>query len=77
LGSATTRVIVGEFIGGEKTPKIIGAGEYPSQGMRRGYITDQNAATHSIRKAVEQAEKSSGIKIKRGFHIHQWNELKK
>ena len=30
VGTTTTRVVVGEFIKGEKTPKIIGVGEAPT-----------------------------------------------
>ncbi len=62
-----TRVVVGEFLKGEKNPKIIGVGESPSLGMRRGYVVDAFALTKSIKNAVSMAEKSSGIKIKRAF----------
>jgi len=58
---------VGEFLKGEKNPKIIGIGESETFGLRHGYVIDQNEATISIKKAVEMAEKSSGIKIKRAF----------
>ncbi|HEV7702282.1 MAG TPA: cell division protein FtsA [Candidatus Paceibacterota bacterium] len=67
LGSETTRVIVGEFVTGEKNPKIVGAGEAPSGGMRHGYIVDPEAAVAGVRDALAMAEKSSGIKIKRAF----------
>ena len=32
VGSSMTRVVVGEFLKGEKNPKIIGVGETPTQG---------------------------------------------
>ncbi|MFA6520487.1 MAG: cell division protein FtsA [Candidatus Paceibacterota bacterium] len=67
VGSQTTRVVVGEFLKGEKNPKIIGAGETPTLGMRHGYVTNSDLAATSIKTAVEQAEKSSGIKIKKAF----------
>jgi len=63
----TTRVVVGEFIKGEKNPKIIGVGEYPTTGLRHGYVTNGTLAVNSIRSAVAQAEKTSGITIKRAF----------
>lgn len=62
-----TRVVVGEFLKGEKNPKIIGVGESETIGMRHGYITSLNDASSSIKKAVLQAEKNSNIKIKRAF----------
>lgn len=67
LGSGTTRVIVGEFIKGEKNPKIIGVGESESKGVRHGYITNSADATLSLKNAIAIAEKTSGIKIKRAF----------
>lgn len=67
MGSAVTRVVVGEFAKGETIPKIIGIGEAPSEGLRHGYITNLDEAVISIRKAVEHAERTSGIKIKRAF----------
>ncbi len=56
---------MGEFSAGQQTPKIIGAGEAPSIGIRRGYIADANAAVSSIKQAVSQAEKSANIKIRK------------
>lgn len=67
VGSSMTRVVVGEFLKGEKNPKIIGAGESETFGMKHGYIIDSTQATISVKNAVEMAEKYSGIKIKRAF----------
>ncbi len=67
VGSGTTRVVVGEFLKGEKNPKVIGVGESPTLGMRRGYVTDENLVASSVKEAVGLAEKTSGIKIKRAF----------
>ena len=67
IGSTTTKVVVGEFLKGEKNPKIIGVGESESKGMRHGYVVDISEAAKSLRSAISSAEKSSGIKIKRAF----------
>jgi cell division protein FtsA len=67
VGSSTTRVVVGEFIKGEKNPKIIGVGESPTLGMRRGYVTNENLVAVSVKNAVMEAEKTSGLKIRRAF----------
>lgn len=61
------RVVVGEFIKGEKNPRIIGEGIYPTEGMRYGYVINGALVTNSVRNAVLLAEKSSNIKIKRAF----------
>ncbi len=63
----TTRVVVGEFLKGEKNPKIIGVGENATLGLRHGYVVNQTLATTSIKNAIILAEKSSGLKIKRAF----------
>lgn len=62
-----TRVVVGELLKGEKNPKIIGIGESPTSGLRRGYVVDFAPAVVSIKNAVAIAEKNSGLKIKRAF----------
>ncbi len=67
MGTTTTRVVVGEFIKGEKNPKIIGIGEAETRGMRHGYVVQYTDAVVSLKQAIAQAEKTSGIKIKRAF----------
>lgn len=67
VGSTSTRVVVGEFLKGEKNPKIIGIGESETLGMRHGFVVDPALLLVSIKTAVETAEKTSTIKIKRAF----------
>ncbi|MFA5778372.1 MAG: cell division protein FtsA [Candidatus Paceibacterota bacterium] len=67
VGSSMTRVVVGEFLKGEKNPRVIGMGENTTLGLRHGYVVNSDLAKTSIKNAVAQAEKSSGIKIKRAF----------
>lgn len=59
--------MVGEFVKGEKYPKILGIGEAPTSGMRHGYVTSAKEVTQSIEQAVHNAEKTSGIKIRRAY----------
>lgn len=63
----TTRVVVGEFLKGEKNPRIIGVGESTTLGMRHGYVVNSSLVTTSIKNAIAVAEKTSNLKIKRGF----------
>src|SRR5690349_21028568 len=67
VGSTKTRVVVGEFIKGEKVPKVIGAGESQSAGLRHGYVVNSSLASQSVKEAVLAAERSSGVKIKRAL----------
>jgi cell division protein FtsA len=59
--------VVGEFIKGEKNPKVIGVGEALTEGLRHGYVVNPSLVVVSVRNAVAMAEKTSGIKIKRAF----------
>ena len=65
LGSTKTKVVVGEFLKGEKNPKVIGVGESETRGIRHGYVINSTDAVNSVRNAVANAEKSSNTKIKR------------
>ena len=67
VGSSMTRVVVGEFLKGEKNPKIIGVGENVTLGMRHGYVVNSSLVAASINSAVKMAERTSGLKIKRCF----------
>lgn len=48
-------------------PKIIGSGFAESKGMRHGYIINHSDVIKSLRRAIVQAEKTSGIKIKKAY----------
>ncbi len=65
IGSQTTRLIIAETTKGEKYPKILCAVENETKGIRHGYITDIDQFTRSIKKITNNAEKISGIKIKK------------
>ena len=67
VGSAVTRVVVGEFFKGEKNPKVVGVGESETKGIRHGYVINISEAVSSLKNAISMAEKNSGIKIRRAF----------
>jgi len=68
IGSAVTKVIVAESQSGEKSkPRIIGVGFANSEGVRHGYIVDSEEAAKSLRKAIDQAQKSSGYLIRKAY----------
>lgn len=49
------------------TPQIIGTGYAESRGLRNGYIINESDVVRSVRNAVAQAEKASGVKIKNAY----------
>ncbi len=63
IGSTTIRVIVGKQESELGTPSIIGVGEAPSSGIRRGVIVDIDEAVSSISEALEKAERMTGLTI--------------
>jgi cell division protein FtsA len=42
---------------------VLGSGHRAAQGIKRGYVTDMQAATHAVRDAIERAEKLAGTSI--------------
>lgn len=48
---------------GEKSLRILGVGIEPALGIKRGAVIDIAAATQSIAKSIEKAERSSGLEI--------------
>ena len=69
IGTHQVKVVVTEYGNGKNggLPKIIGTGFAQSKGLRHGYIINQTDTIKSIGTAVNQAEKSTGIKIKKAF----------
>jgi cell division protein FtsA len=55
-------MIMGETETGEL--QVLGSGHRASAGVKRGYVTDMEAAAHAIRDAVERAEKSAGTTVR-------------
>ena len=44
---------------------VLGSGHRAAQGIKRGYVTDMQAATHSVRDAIERAEKMANVDIQK------------
>ena len=63
IGTSSVKVIIGEMI--NDTLNIIGVGNVKSEGLKKGSIVDIDETVHSIKKAVEQAERMVGIQINR------------
>lgn len=62
IGTSRTRCVIGEPSenGGMN---IIGFGQAESRGLRRGIVTTTDSVAESIKKAVEEAERVSGLEI--------------
>lgn len=62
IGTSRIRCVVGES-GERGIMNIIGVGQAESRGLRRGIVTSAESVSASIRKAVEEAERVSGLDI--------------
>ncbi len=67
IGTSSVKAVIAEYHEGETMPEILGTGIAESKGLRHGYVVNAKEVAESIRAAVAQAEKSSGVKIKRAF----------
>ena len=63
IGSSTIKVLIGEMSNNQL--RVIGVGSVKSNGIRKSTIVDIEATVQSIKKAVEQAERMTGIKVER------------
>lgn len=61
IGSSSIKVLIGEM--SDDQLHVIGVGHVKSTGVRKGAIVDIDATVQSIKKAVDQAERMTGIKI--------------
>ncbi len=61
IGTSSVKVIIGEMV--NDSLNVIGVGNVPSEGLRKGAIVDIDETVQSIRRAIEQAERMIGMEI--------------
>lgn len=77
IGTTKICTVVGEMRDNEVS--VIGCGLQPSRGIKKGVIINMDSTVESIKKAVEEAEKTVGFNIKTvvtgiaGSHIKGFN----
>jgi cell division protein FtsA len=68
VGTSKVRAAIASIKGKEeKRPKIIGIGESSSSGMRKGVVVDIEEMTKTIKRAIDQAERASGVSVEKAF----------
>src|SRR5439155_16282071 len=78
IGTSKICVVVGEGRP-DGTIKILGVGQAPSRGVRKGEIVDFETAMKCVHEAVVDAEQKSDVMIRSvyvgvaGAHIHSFN----
>ena len=78
VGTSRITCIIGEPGEGGHV-EVVGIGESESKGLRKGVVVDPEAAVESITRAVEEAERMSGLEAEEvainlsGSHIMSFN----
>lgn len=81
IGSSKTAVVIAEVSGDapqRAQVKVLGVGQARTGGIRREIVTDIEATTESVRKAVKEAELMAGVSVQTlytgiaGEHVHAW-----
>lgn len=78
IGTTKICCVIAERVGESKI-EIIGVGNVPSRGMRKGVVVNLDETIKAIKMAVEEAELMSGIAVEKAFvglaggHIRSFN----
>ena len=70
VGSCAVRVAVGKLVpsaDGKEQIHIVGAVEVPSSGIHKGTVTNLEDAVSSVSRALEQAERITGLPLNRAW----------
>lgn len=67
LGSATVRVVVAKRDGATGELLLMGVGEGPVEGVQKGVVTDVEEAVASLSRALDVAERVSGLPVERAY----------
>ncbi len=62
IGTSRVRCVIGEPTE-DGSMNIIGLGQSESRGLRRGIVTTTESVAESIKKAIEEAERVSGLEV--------------
>jgi len=65
VGTCFIRTAVAKIRADQSKPQIIGIGQAPSFGLRKGVVVDIEEAVKSIGQSIQEAERSSGVSIER------------
>lgn len=63
VGTTIIRCVVGHVDPATGTPTIVGVGQAPNSGMRKGTVVNLNGPAHAIDQALGEAERMSGYEV--------------
>ena len=63
IGTTAVRCVIGHLDGTTGTPTIVGVGQAPNSGMRKGAVANLTGPAHAIDTALGEAERMSGYQV--------------
>ena len=63
IGTTKISCIVADLNGSDEL-SVVGVGNAPSEGLRRGVVVDLEKTVASIQRAVDEAERMAGVPVK-------------
>lgn len=63
VGSSNIRSVIAESAALEQMPRVIGVGNVPASGIRRGVVVDIDEVAKAINESLEMAEKMAGVAV--------------
>ncbi len=67
VGTCCIRTVVARLKADGSKPQLIGVGQAPSCGLRKGIVVDIDEVVKSISQSVQEAERMSGVPIERAY----------
>jgi cell division protein FtsA len=67
VGTCCIRTVVARLKNDGSKPQLIGVGQAPSCGLRKGIVVDIEEVVKSISQSVQEAERVSGVPIERAY----------
>ena len=67
IGTTKVCVLIGEVGARSGSVDVIGIGQSPSDGLRKGVVVDIDRTVQSVASAVDAAERLSGLKVRSAF----------
>lgn len=67
VGTCFIRTVVAKIKADNLKPQLIGVGQAPSFGLRKGMVVDVEEVIKSITESIQEAERNSGVPIERVY----------
>ncbi len=67
IGNSEVKVVIAKVERDGIRPEVLGVGAAPSHGLRRGMVVDMEETINDVTAAVQRAEATAGVKLKRAY----------